>query len=486
MHKLGVVETAEEVARGGVSAVEVAKAAIARIAARDRELGAFLYVDAEGALAEAAEVDRRRARGESLGALAGVPVALKDVLCTRGIPTTSGSRVLEGWIPPYDATVVTRLRAAGAVLVGKTNMDEMAMGSSTENSAYGVARNPWSLDRTPGGSSGGSAAATAAAFVPAALGTDTGGSIRQPASLCGIVGVKPTYGRVSRWGLVAFASSLDQAGPFARSVRDAARILGVIAGHDRRDATSVQRGVPSYEAACGRDPRGVRVGYVRETAAEKGLDPSVRHAVAEAVEKLASLGAEVREVSLPHAHHGLAVYYLVAPAEASSNLARFDGMRYGPRVTGNDLASTYAKTRARGFGKEVRRRIMLGTYALSAGYYEAFYLKAQKVRTLIRQDFERAFGEVDVIVGPTSPTPAFRLGEKVSDPLSMYLADVFTLPASLAGVPAISVPCGSSDEGLPIGLQLVAPAFEEERLFTLAHAYEQATRWKDRHPHAYW
>jgi aspartyl-tRNA(Asn)/glutamyl-tRNA(Gln) amidotransferase subunit A len=477
---LGAVELADAVAAGRLSALEVTRSALARIEARDGALHSFLYVDPEGALAQAAAVDRARAAGEPLGKLAGVPVGVKDNLCTRGVPTTCASRILEGYVPPYDAHVVQRLRQEGAVIVGKTNMDEFAMGSSTEHSAFGPCRNPWDTSRVPGGSSGGSAAATAAGFVAGALGSDTGGSVRQPGAFCGVVAVKPTYGRVSRSGLVAFASSLDQVGPMARSVRDAARLLAVVAGHDPQDATSAPHVVPDYEAECGKDIRGLRIGRVVDQS--EGSDPDVTGAVDAAARALEGLGCELVDVALPHARHAVSIYYLIAPSEASSNLARFDGMRYALRVVGEGLSSTYEKTRQAGFGPEVKRRIMLGTYALSAGYYEAYYLRAQKVRTLLRQDYAAAFEKCDLVLSPTTPTAAFKLGEKVTDPLQMYLADIFTLPPSLAGLPAVGVPCGFTGGGLPVGLQLTAPAFEERRMLRAAHALEQALGLGDRHP----
>jgi aspartyl-tRNA(Asn)/glutamyl-tRNA(Gln) amidotransferase subunit A len=437
-----------------------------------------LYVDREGALAAAAQVDRalRDNPGQQLP-LAGVPIGIKDNLCTRGVRTTCASRILEGYVPPYDAHVVEQLRAAGAVPIGKLNLDEFAMGSSNENSAFGVVRNPWDRTRTPGGSSGGAAAATALALGFGTLGSDTGGSVRQPASYCGVTAIKPTYGRVSRYGLIAFASSLDQVGPLTRNMRDGARLLSVIAGQDARDATSAAVPVPDFEAECGRDVRGLRVGVVKNIT--EGCDPAVVRAFQAAVQQLSTrLGCEIVEVELPHQRYALSVYYIVANAEASSNLARFDGMRYGLRVTGEELQNTYRKTRTAGFGAEVKRRIMLGTYVLSAGYYDALYLKAQKVRTLIRDDYTRAFSRCDVLLTPTAPTPAFRLGEKLADPLAMYMQDIFTLPPSLAGIPAVSVPCGLSPEGLPLGLQLCAPHFEEARLVRLGHAYEAISGWK--------
>ncbi|WP_437738510.1 Asp-tRNA(Asn)/Glu-tRNA(Gln) amidotransferase subunit GatA [Sorangium sp. So ce1335] len=492
-----IPELAALVQRGEVSAEQVARAALARIEQRDGALGAFLTVQGEQAIEAARALDARRARGEALGPLAGVPIGLKDALCTEGAPTTAGSKILtrgaagasskapdpsRGYRPPYDATVVARLRAAGAILPGKCNMDEFAMGSSNENSAFGPVKNPWDPTRIPGGSSGGSAVAVAAGMTPGSLGSDTGGSIRQPASLTGVVGVKPTYGRVSRYGLIAFASSLDQIGPFAQDVKGAARLLEVISGRDPRDATSLDAPVGAYEAACGRDVAGLRIGVPEEYFA-KGVDRQVEAKVREAIEGLRGLGCEVRPVHLPHTRYAVAAYYIIATAEASSNLARFDGVRFGLRVEGerggkSDLQGLYGATRGEGFGREVKRRILLGTYVLSAGYYDAYYLRAQKVRTLIRRDFDEAFREVDVIAAPVSPTVAFRLGERVDDPLSMYLADVYTLPASMAGLPAISVPCATApapDGGppLPVGLQLIGPALEEARLFRAAHAWEQ-------------
>jgi aspartyl-tRNA(Asn)/glutamyl-tRNA(Gln) amidotransferase subunit A len=477
-----VASIAESVRRGQRRAVDVAETALARIGERDPDLHAFLAVARDELLAQARAVDDKRARGETLGPLAGVPVALKDALCTRGTVTTAGSRMLDRWLPPYDATVVARLRAADALLPGKTNLDEFAMGSSTESSAYGVTRNPVDPERTPGGSSGGSAVAVAASMAPASLGSDTGGSIRQPASFTGVVGLKPTYGRVSRFGLVAFASSLDQIGPFASDVRGAARVLSVIAGHDPRDATSLDLAAPDFEAACGASVRGLRLGVPPEYFAE-GLDPEIESSIRAAIAALERQGCAVKPVSLPHTRHAVATYYVIATAEASSNLARFDGVRYGLRVEGTDrksaspapgsaLRAMYGATRDAGFGPEVKRRIILGTFVLSAGYYDAYYLKAQKVRTLIRRDFEAAFAEVDAIVCPTTPTVAFRLGEKTSDPLAMYLNDVYTLPASLAGLPAISVPCAPSRTGLPIGLQIIGRPLEETTVLSLASAWE--------------
>jgi aspartyl-tRNA(Asn)/glutamyl-tRNA(Gln) amidotransferase subunit A len=471
MHE-GVVEIATNVQRGEITAEKVTERALARIAAGDGTLHAFLQVAREGALARAREVDAKRSRGEALGPLAGVPIAIKDAICTRGLPSTAASKILAGYVPPYDATVIERLHAADAVLVGKTNMDEFAMGSSNENSAFGPVKNPWDLARTPGGSSGGSAAAVAARFAPAALGSDTGGSIRQPASFTGTVGIKPTYGRVSRYGLIAFASSLDQIGPVAADVRGAARVLSVIAGRDPRDATSVDAPVEDYEASCGRGVVGLRVGVPEEYFAE-GLDAEVAASVRQAIAALKDAGCTVHPVTLPHTRFAVATYYVVATAEASSNLARFDGVRYGLRVDPkHELRAMYGATRDAGFGPEVKRRILLGTFVLSSGYYDAYYAKAQRVRTLIRRDFEEAFRAVDVICSPASPTSAFRLGEKVGDPLAMYLGDVYTLPASLAGVPAMSVPCAPTKSGLPVGLQIVARPLEESTMIAVAAAWE--------------
>jgi aspartyl-tRNA(Asn)/glutamyl-tRNA(Gln) amidotransferase subunit A len=477
-----VTEIASAVASGALSAVEVTRATLERIAARDGVTHAYLHVDGAGALATAEKIDRARAQGEVLGALAGVPIGIKDCLCTRGLPTTCASKILEGYVPPYDAHVVERVRAAGGVVIGKLNMDEFAMGSSNENSAYGVVRNPWDPKRAPGGSSGGAAAAAALGLAAATIGSDTGGSVRQPGSFCGLAALKPTYGRVSRYGLIAFASSLDQVGPLTRNVRDAARMLSVIAGHDARDATSVTAPVEDYEAECGKDLRGLRVGVVKD--ATQGCDASVVASFERAQKHLQDLGCELVEVELPHQKHALSVYYIVAPAEASSNLARFDGMRYGLRVEGSDLRDTYARSRGAGFGPEVKRRIMLGTYALSAGYYDAFYLKAQKIRTLIKRDFTRAFERCDLLITPTAPTPAFEFGAKSGDPLAMYMQDIFTLPASLAGVCALSVPSGLSPEGLPIGLQLCGPELAEGRLLRAGHAFEVASGWHH-HPKGY-
>jgi aspartyl-tRNA(Asn)/glutamyl-tRNA(Gln) amidotransferase subunit A len=471
---LSLLELSEALAAGHVSSHEATEAALARIADTDGKLGAFLKVTPERARAQAAAADERAARGRRLGPLDGVPLAVKDLFLTRGIETTAASRILEGFVPPYDAAVVERLEAAGAVLLGKLNMDEFAMGSSNENSAFKPCRNPWDLSRTPGGSSGGSAAAVAARQAFGALGTDTGGSIREPASFCGVVGVKPTYGRVSRYGVVAFASSLDQVGPLARTVGDAAALLQVVAGRDDRDMTSSPRPVEDYLANLEAGARGLTVGVAREWLAG-GVDPGVAERVEQALATYERLGARIVDVTLPHTRYGIAAYYLIAPAEASSNLARYDGVRFGLRAGGEGgLRSMYGETRRRGFGPEPKRRIMLGTYALSAGYYDAYYLRAQKVRTLLRRDFDRAFERCDVIAGPVSPTVAFRLGERVDDPLQMYLADVFTVTCNLAALPGLSLPCGLHPaERLPVGLQLVGRPFDEATLFRAARALER-------------
>jgi aspartyl-tRNA(Asn)/glutamyl-tRNA(Gln) amidotransferase subunit A len=468
------LELAAEVRAGRRRATEVLDEHLTAIEAGEPEIHAFNHVMADQARAVAAEVDRQVAAGQDPGPLAGVPVALKDNLCTRGVPTTCSSRILEGWHPPYDASAVVRLRQAGAVLVGKTNLDEFAMGSSTENSAFGPTRNPHDTSRVPGGSSGGSAAAVAAGFVPLALGTDTGGSIRQPAGLCGVVGVKPTYGLVSRYGLIAFASSLDQIGPIATTVADAAAMLDAISGHDPMDSTSLSGAAPLASAALDEGVEGLRVGVVSELINAEGIARDVVQRVRQAADSLAAGGAKVDEVSVPAAIYGLSAYYLIAPAEASSNLARYDGVRYGLRKPGRDILEMYCATRAAGFGPEVKRRIMLGTYALSAGYYDAYYGKAQQVRTLIIRDFDAAYESFDVLLAPTTPTTAFQLGAKTSDPLSMYLSDVCTIPSNLAGHPGISVPFGSGDDGLPVGVQVLAPALGETVMFRVAAALEAA------------
>ncbi len=480
---LSVREAAARVRRRDVSSVELTRAALARIAAVEPALGAFLTVAGSEALAAAEGIDRRVAAGEDPGPLAGVPVGIKDIICTNGIRTTAASRILEKFVPPYDATVTARLKDAGAVVVGKLNCDEFAMGSSTENSALGTTRNPWDPDRVPGGSSGGSAAAVAARECHASLGTDTGGSVRLPAAFCGVVGLKPTYGRVSRYGVIAYASSLDQVGPIARDVADTALVLQAIAGNDPRDSTSSPRPVPSYAAALDRGVRRLRLGLPREYFVE-GMQPEVEAAVRGAVQELERLGATVQPVSLPHTEYAIATYYLIATAEASSNLARYDGIRYGLRVSEPSLRAMYQRSRAAGFGTEVKRRIMLGTYALSAGYYDAYYLKAQQVRTLIRRDFEQALGACDALVAPVAPTTAFRFGEKTADPLTMYLFDIFTISVNLAGLPGLSVPCGFDQTGLPIGLQLIGRSFDEETLLRVGAAYEAATDWHAKRPPA--
>ena len=477
------LEIAADVRARRRSAREVVEAHLEAIAAREPELHAFNLVLHADALGAADEVDRRVAAGDDPGPLAGVPVALKDNLATRGIPTTCGSRILDGWRPPYDATVVTRLREAGAVVVGKTNMDEFAMGSSTENSSCHVTRNPWDPERIPGGSSGGSAAAVAARFVPGGFGSDTGGSIRQPAACCGVVGFKPTYGRVSRYGLVAFASSLDQIGPLSRSVADAARLYSVVAGFDPLDSTTAALDPGDPEGALSRGVRGMRVGFLEEAQVE-GLDPEVAANVEESRRIFRDAGARVVSVSVPRASVAIAIYYVVASAEASSNLARFDGVRYGLRASEESLASLYVETRTAGFGAEVKRRILLGTFALASGYYEAYYGRAMRTRQLLRDDFAHAFEAADVIVCPSIPAPAFRVGEKTADPLTMYLSDVFTVPASLAGLPAISVPSGLTRGGLPLGIQVLGPAFGEEAVFAAANAFEAGAEFPDALPAA--
>ena len=474
---LTLTELAAHIARGDLSAFDATQACLDRIRLDDGRLHAFHTVATDQALERAGALDKARAAGDIAGVLHGVPIAIKDNMCTRGIETTASSRILEGFVPPYDATVVERLEAAGAVVIGKTNLDEFAMGSSTENSAFGASRNPWATDRTPGGSSGGSAVAVAARFVPGALGSDTGGSIRQPAALTGVVGLKPTYGRVSRYGLLAFASSLDQIGPFARTAEDAAVLLQVIAGPDVHDATAAPEPVPNYRDALTGDISRLRIGIPRDVLAD-GVDESVLSAFNGAIEVLRARGAEVVDVTLPHAKYGIPIYYLIATAEASSNLARYDGVRYGYRTKpakDATLRDMYDHTRDEGFGAEVKRRIMLGTYVLSAGYYDAYYLKAQQVRTLLRQDYDQAFRVADVIAMPTTPTPAFKLGEKTDDPLQMYLADIFTVSANLVGVPAISLPCGFSLDRLPIGLQLTGRMFDEAILLRVADAYQRGT-----------
>ncbi|HUX01200.1 MAG: Asp-tRNA(Asn)/Glu-tRNA(Gln) amidotransferase subunit GatA [Phycisphaerae bacterium] len=481
---LTACEMREAIGRGDLSAREATQSCLAAIERLEPKIHAFLALSPQDALRRAAEVDERRARGERMGLLAGIPTAVKDNFCTAdGQATTCASRILEGWKAPYSAHVVERLLGEDAIVVGKTNLDEFAMGSSTENSAFGPTRNPWDLERVPGGSSGGSAAAVAARMVPLALGSDTGGSIRQPAALCGVVGLKPTYGRVSRYGLVAFASSLDQIGPLARTVGDAALLLQAVAGHDPRDSTSVPQAVPDYLATLEEPVEGLRIGVPKEFFGT-GVDGEVERAVREALGVYERLGAKLTDVSLPRAtEHAIAAYYLVATSEASSNLARYDGVHYGHRAGGYaDMIDMYMLSRSEGFGDEVKRRIMLGTYALSAGYYDAYYKKAAKVRALIRQDYAAVFRQVDVVMGPTTPTAAFRLGEKTDDPLTMYLSDVYTVSCSLAAIAGLSVPCGFTRAGLPVGLQIIGDAFSEERLLRVARMYERETNWARRRP----
>jgi aspartyl-tRNA(Asn)/glutamyl-tRNA(Gln) amidotransferase subunit A len=477
---MGVADARAGLAAGRFTSVDLTQALLRRIERVDGALHAYLRTTPTMALKAAAEADDARADGDRRPLL-GIPLAIKDVLMTSGIETTAGSRILEGFVPPYTATAVQKLQAAGAIVLGKTNTDEFAMGSSTENSGYGPTRNPWDLERVPGGSSGGSAAAVAADEAPAALGTDTGGSVRQPAALCGVVGLKPSYGRVSRYGLIAYGSSLDQIGPITKTVVDAALLLEVIAGADPRDSTTMPVDVPIFSAALTGDIAGLRIGIPHEYFVE-GIQTEVEEAVRTAIEQFASLGAEIVPIHLPNSELALPVYYLVVTAEASANLARFDGIRYGLRVEGETIFDHFRQTRGAGFGPEVKRRIMLGTYALSAGYYDAYYLKAQQVRTLIKQDFDRAFAEVDVILSPTSPTTAFRIGEKVDDPLAMILTDIFTTSANLAGLCGISVPCGFDAGGLPIGLQLLGPSLGEDKILRAAYAYEQSTEWRLRRP----
>jgi aspartyl-tRNA(Asn)/glutamyl-tRNA(Gln) amidotransferase subunit A len=468
--------------RKEISSVELTRAVLDRINAVEGKIDAFITIAEKEAMEEASQADQKIAKGQC-AALTGIPVAIKDVICTRGIPTTCGSKILENFVPPYDATVIRKLKKAGAVIVGKLNMDEFAMGSSTENSGFKITRNPWDSTRVPGGSSGGAAAAVAAGMCLGALGSDTGGSIRLPASYCSTVGMKPTYGRVSRYGLIAFASSLDQVGPLSKNVADCAVLLKAIAGYDSSDSTSVPKDVPDYTAALQKGLKGVRVGIPIEYGATEGMDPEVSNAVRNAVEVIEGLGAETVEVSLPHTEYAVAVYYVIAPSEASSNLARYDGVKYGVRDKDqNDLIKMYRSTRSKGFGPEVQRRIIIGTYCLSAGYYDAYYGKASQVRTLIMEDFRKAFESCDVLACPVAPTPAFKVGEKVDDPLTMYLMDIFTISANLAGVPGMSVPCGFSKEGLPIGLQLMGKHFAEEMLFKVAYNFEQATEFHKKKP----
>lgn len=479
LFELTIHELHEKLKHKEVSSVEATREVFSRIDAVEDKVRSFVTITRDEAMRQAEEADKRIASGD-IRPLTGIPIAVKDIFCTKGIRTTCSSKILENFIPPYDSTVVAKLKEEGAIILGKTNMDEFAMGSSTETSYFGITRNPWDLDRVPGGSSGGSASSVAASECIASIGTDTGGSIRQPASCCGIVGLKPTYGRVSRYGMIAFASSLDQGGPMTKDVRDASIMLQAMAGHDGMDSTSVGIAVPDYSKALNGDIKGLRIGLPKEYFIE-GMDREVDEAVREAVRDMERLGAEVVEITLPHTEYAVAVYYLVATAEASSNLARFDGVKYGYRAeNAKDLLDMYKRSRAEGFGSEVKRRIMLGTYALSSGYYDAYYLKAQKARTLIKRDFDEAFRRCDVIVTPTAPTPAFKIGEKTADPLQMYLSDIFTISVNLAGVPAISLPCGFTGSNLPIGLQIIGKGFDEETVLRAAHAYEQATEWHKR------
>ena len=480
LHWTSATELARMLDTGEVSSAEITEAFVRRSQVVDEKIHAYLHPTVDRAIDDARAADDRRASAAPRSTHDGIPLAYKDIFCTRDIPTTSGSRILEGFLPPYDSTVVARCTAAGLPMLGKLNMDEFAMGSSTENSGYGPTRNPWNLDTVPGGSSGGSTALVAAGGAPWAWGTDTGGSVRQPASLCGLVGVKPTYGLVSRYGIIAFASSLDQAGPITRTVTDAAALLGFAAGHDEYDSTSIPQDVPDYLDRIDTGIQGLRVGIVREFQGAEGTQPGVAARVDEAYARLEKLGARLEEISLPSFEHGISAYYLVAPAECSSNLARYDGVRYGFRADGDDIVAMTSRTRDSGFGDEVKRRVMLGTYALAAGYYDAYYGKAQKVRTLITRDLERAYESVDLIVSPTSPTTAFKIGERTSNPLAMYLSDVFTVPVNMAGNAAISVPCGTSpDHGLPVGLQIIAKSLDEQTMFRAAYAFEQDLGWID-------
>jgi len=491
MIDLTATELRRRLSEGSLTSVEVCRAFLDQIELHDSTVGAFLSVDAENVLRVAGAIDRRRAAGHPMGLLAGLPVAVKDVLCTRDQRTTCGSRMLEHFVPPYDATVITKLRAADAVILGKTNLDEFAMGGSTESSALGQTRNPWDTQRVPGGSSGGSAACVAARMAPLALGSDTGGSIRQPAAFCNVTGLKPTYGRVSRYGLVAFASSLDQIGPMAQSVEDAALLIEAIAGNDPKDSTSAPHEVPAYSQTVGDPLEGLKLGVVEEHFSE-GIDSEVQSAVLEAIQVYKSLGAEIVDVSMPHSKYGIATYYIIAPCEASSNLARYDGAHYGFRAesaqeaNGPDsdgpLTAMYQQTRSVGFGPEVKRRIMLGTYSLSAGYGDKYYLQALKVRRLIRQDYDAAFEQVDFLVGPVTPTPAFKVGELTDDPLAMYLGDLYTVTTNLAGVAGLSIPCGFTSSGLPVGLQLQAKPFDEEKLLRAGNMYQKVTDWHKKKP----
>ncbi|MBI5098615.1 MAG: Asp-tRNA(Asn)/Glu-tRNA(Gln) amidotransferase subunit GatA [Nitrospirae bacterium] len=480
LYSLSIEEALTAIDKGEISPVELTEAIFKRIEAVEDKIHSFVTLDKENSLIQArsAEDNIRRNIKQPLG---GIPIAIKDNICTEGVRTTCSSKMLENFIPPYDSTIVKKLKEQRCILIGKTNLDEFAMGSSTENSSFGSTRNPWDVARVPGGSSGGSAAAVAADMCIAALGSDTGGSIRQPAAFCGVVGLKPTYGRVSRYGLVAFASSLDQIGPITKNVKDSAILLNIISGYDLRDSTSADLTVPDFTSAIGQDIKGMKLGVPKEYFI-KGIDKEVAESVNAAINKLESLGAIPLEISLPHTGYAVATYYILATSEASSNLARYDGVKYGLRAAGGDLIDMYMKTREAGFGAEVKRRIILGTYTLSSGYYDAYYKKAQQVRTLVKQDFEKAFEKVDVIVTPTTPSPAFKAGEKTDDPLQMYLADIFTISVNLAGVPGISIPCGFTSQNLPVGLQIIGKHFDEETLLKTAYAYEQATDWHKRKP----
>ncbi len=480
LYNFTISEARSAIDKGEISPTELTNAVFNRIETVEKKIKAYVTLLKENALTQAKQAEDRIKNGLKQ-TLLGIPIAIKDNMCTKGIRTTCSSKILENFIPPYESTVTQKLKEQGYILIGKTNLDEFAMGSSTENSFFGHTGNPWNTTRIPGGSSGGSAAATSADECIAALGSDTGGSIRQPAALCGVVGLKPTYGRVSRYGLVAFASSLDQIGPITKNVRDSAILMNIISGHDPYDSTSAPLSVPDFTSVLGQDIKGIKIGVPKEYFIE-GMDKEVENAVREAIKKLESLGAIPVEISLPHSEYALATYYILATSEASSNLARYDGVKYGFRAEGKDLLDMYMKTRAAGFGAEVKRRIILGTYALSSGYYEAYYRKAQQVRTLIKQDFEQAFEIVDVIITPTSPTPAFKVGEKTADPLQMYLSDIFTLSLNLAGVPGISMPCGFTSDKLPVGLQIIGKHFDEAAIFKVSYAYEQATDWHKRKP----
>ncbi|MBI2339040.1 MAG: Asp-tRNA(Asn)/Glu-tRNA(Gln) amidotransferase subunit GatA [Deltaproteobacteria bacterium] len=479
--QLTIHELAPKLKKKEISSVELTQSVLDRIEKLDSKIGAFVTVCADQALAQAGAVDAQIAKNQYTGPLMGIPLAPKDIYLTEGIKTTCASKILENYIPPYNSTVIQKFSEARSVIVGKVNMDEFAMGSSTENSTFKPTKNPWDLSRVPGGSSGGSAAAVSADLCSASLGTDTGGSIRQPASLCSIVGLKPTYGRVSRYGVIAFASSLDQMGPMTKDVEDGALMMNVMAGHDPRDSTSVNIPVPDYTSSLNQSIKGMKIGMPKEYFAA-GIDREVAETVKQAIKKLEELGAKIEEVSLPNTEYATATYYIIAPAEASSNLARYDGVRFGFRAKGSNLLEMYEKTKTEGFGREVKRRIMLGTYVLSAGYYDAYYLKAQKARTVIRRDFEEAFKKVDCLVCPVSPTTAFKIGEKADDPLQMYLSDIFTIPLNMAGLPGLSLPCGFDSNNLPIGMQLIGKPFDEGTLFKAGHAYEQATEWHKKKP----